>query len=90
MALDQTQPLLVKVVREAGLDFFTLTLPDNSSEEIDAEEAVEWFRLHHQGKMDYTLIERAIDDAWNFGEANILIDKPRFPKQEVTRTTPNI
>jgi len=83
-------PLLVKITREGGLDWFTLTFPDGSSEDVDAEEAVEWFRLHHKGRMDYTLIERSIDDAWNFGEANVLIIEPRFPKPEVSRITPNI
>jgi hypothetical protein len=88
--VEVVQPLLVRIVRESGLDWFTLYLPDNSSEDVDAEEAVEWFRLHHQGRMDYTLIERAIDDAWNFGEANVLIEKPRFPKPEYSRTSPKI
>lgn len=83
-------PLTVKITREPGMDWFTLFMPDNSSEDVDAVEAVEWFRLRHKGRMDYTLIERAIDDAWNFGEAYVIIETPRYPKPEYTRTSPKI
>lgn len=85
-------PLPVRISREPGLDWFKLEFDDGSgkSEEIDAVDAVEWFRQHHVGRMDDQLIERAIDDAWNFGEAVIVIVNPRFPKVEVTRTTPRI
>ena len=83
-------PLLVKITRESGLDWFTLALPDGSTEDLEAEEALEWFRLRHVGRMDVDLIERALDDAWNFLEAEVLIQSPRMPQKEISRTAPNI
>jgi hypothetical protein len=90
MPQETLSPLLVLVTREVGLDWFTMHLPDGSTEDVDAEEAVEWFRLRHSGRMDLTLIERAIDDAWNFGESEVLIQNPRRPAVEVNRTTPKV
>lgn len=89
-AVATIEPLLVKIVREPGLEWFTVELPDGSSEDLEPEEAVEWFRLRHAGKMDISLIERALDDCWNFYSAEILIVNPRLPKAIRTRTSPNI
>jgi hypothetical protein len=86
----EDQQLLVRIVRESGLEWFQLILPDNSSDDVEATEALEWFRQHHVGKMDVQLIERALDDAWNFGEANVIIVNPRFPTREESRTAPKI
>jgi hypothetical protein len=83
-------PLLVKITREPGLESYTFTLPDGSTEDLEPEEALEWFRLRHVGRMDVDLIERALDDCWNFYSAEILVENPRIPRVELTRTSPNI
>lgn len=81
---------LVKLGREPGSDYVTLTLPDNSSEELEFVDALEWFRLRHGGKMDVLLVERALDECWNFYTAEILIHNYRKVVRNYSHIEPKV
>lgn len=88
---NQRLELLIKVNREPGLDFYVMTFPDGTTAEVDAAEALDWFReRHYLYRMDEHLIGKALDDAWNFGSAEILIENARRVSPPPSRVTPKV
>jgi hypothetical protein len=66
--------LVVHVSREPFMDWYTLCLDDGSSEEIQAEDCMEWFKLRGA---DMIAVERALDYIWNFYHGTIVIENPK-------------
>lgn len=57
-------PFIVKLSREIPMQWFDVTLPNGDSEEMEAEELREWFRLRGA---DELVVEKAMDYVWNMG-----------------------
>lgn len=71
-------PLHVTILRPPFTgDFFTLVLDNGQSEELEVEETREWFRVRG-ANMD--VVEKALDEAWNFAESGITIKNPKVPR----------
>jgi hypothetical protein len=68
--------LHVIIKHEIFTDFFTLVLENGHTEEVEPEEAREWFKLRG-AKMDS--VEKALDHAWNFKRAEFYIQEPKTP-----------
>jgi hypothetical protein len=81
------QPLHVYITREPFSDFFVFTLDNGHTEELEAEEARQWLR-DRGGNMD--LMEKALDQVFNFQRCDVFIDKPREPYQLRLPHSPNI
>lgn len=74
LPVDTTTGLTVSLSREPFLDWFTITLSNGHTEELEADETREWFRARG-ANMD--LVEKALDHTWNFCHCQITIAKPR-------------
>jgi hypothetical protein len=83
-------PLVLRLSREVGSDYILIEFPDGSTEEVEGTEAVEWFRLRHAGKMDQLVIERALDETWNFLSSVVVIQNPKEVNRDYTRVDPKI
>lgn len=70
------QSLVVHIHRPMWGEYFTLTLPNGHTEEIDPEEIRPWFKVRG-ANMD--IIEKVLDHAWNFQNANVEIENPKEP-----------
>jgi hypothetical protein len=79
--------LRVIITREPWGDYFLLTLPDNTSYELEPEETREWFRKRG-AKMD--VIESELDTAWNFYVAVVDIYNFREPLDERLPHSPKV
>lgn len=66
----------VVVTREPWTDFFTITLDNGHSEELDVEDCRAWFKVRG-ASMD--VVEKALDQCWNFYRSEILIRNPKEP-----------
>ena len=80
-------PLHVLITREMFSIFYTLTLPDGSSEELEIEEMREWFRVRG-ANMD--IAEEAFTQCWNFLRAEVEIHNPKQPPRPVLPYSPDI
>jgi len=81
-------PLHVIVTREQFSIFYLIETPVNGySEELEVEEVREWFRLRG-AKED--MVEKALDQAWNFGRSEVLIKNPREPMVPKLPYSPDI
>jgi len=58
------------------------------SEEMDHRDALVWFKKH--GASNETAVNNALNQAANFGSAEVVIAKPVFPKQPVGANAPKI
>jgi len=72
----QGQPTQIKITREPWSDYFSISLPNGHSEELEVEETREWFRTHGA---DMDKIETVLDHVWNFGSAEVLVKNFRSP-----------
>jgi hypothetical protein len=81
------QPLRVKITREPFISWFTLTLDNQHSEELEPEETREWFRVRG-ANMD--VVEQSLDYAWNFYKAEVWIKNPKVPTLMNPNIAPNI
>jgi hypothetical protein len=68
--------LHVLVTREPFIDYFTITLDNGHTEELDPEECRQWFK-ERGGNMD--IIEKALDHCWNFYRVEVNIQNPKEP-----------
>lgn len=68
--------LHVVIKHEIFSDFFTLRLDNGHTEELEPDEAREWFKARG-AKMD--AVEKALDHAWNFKRAEFYITEPKEP-----------
>jgi hypothetical protein len=77
LSVQSLPPLVLKLSREPGLDLLKIEFPDGNSDEIEFTEAPEWFRLRHATPMNLDVVEKAIDECWNWYEATLVIKHPR-------------
>jgi hypothetical protein len=82
--------LLLKLTREPGLDMLLIKFPNGNTDEVEFADAPEWFRLRHANKMDVLLIEKALDECYNFYESEVLIANPREIKREYSHADPKV
>jgi len=79
--------MLIQVRREPFSPYYQLIMPNGNSEEILCEDIYEWFRLRG-AKAE--VIEKAIDEAWNFYSVDILVPEWREPSVQNPRISPHI
>ena len=72
------QPVRVVVTRIPFGDYFTLTLENGYTEELEPDETRKWFTDH--GITDKLGLESALDYAWNFYEHLITIENFKVPE----------
>lgn len=70
------EPLAVHIHRDMWAELFTLTLPNGHTEELEPEEVRNWFKVRG-ANMD--VIEKSMDHAWNFQDADVEIENPKEP-----------
>lgn len=71
--------MVVKITRVPfSGDWFTLTLPNGFTEELEPDETRAWFKA--RGTKDTDKLEMVLDDVWNFGDAQVTIDNWIEPK----------
>lgn len=78
--IGQTEPptktLHVKITRPMWGEFFTLTLDNDYTEELEPEEVRLWFKVRGANT---DIIEKTLDHVWNFGSAEVNIANPKEP-----------
>jgi hypothetical protein len=86
MAQEQeiAQPITVNLRREPYCDWFIFQIDDGSSEELDPDDAREWFK---QRGANMDVVEKALDYCWNFYKATITIKSPRKPRRSPLEPT---
>lgn len=77
----------VKIRREPFLPWFTLELDNGYSEELEPDEARNWFR-ERGANMD--VVERALDHVWNFYQGELWIGNYTEPTLVNPAVSPNI
>lgn len=88
---DTTKPLAVVITHEPFMGepfnvLFQLEF-NNQTEELDHREALQWFK-NHGAKED--VANNALNEAANFGSAEVVIAKPIFPKAATNADAPSI
>jgi hypothetical protein len=68
--------LHVLITREPFSDFFTITLDNGHSEELEVEDTRLWFK---QRGADMDKMEKVLDHVWNFYRAEAVVDNPKEP-----------
>lgn len=82
------EPLHVTIYREPFSDFYLLTTPVNGhTEELEVEDVREWFKIRGASQ---DAVDKALDQAWNFRRAAVLIQKPRVPVEIRLPYSPDI
>lgn len=79
--------LVVQLRREPFEDEFTITLPDGTSEELEAEDLRTWFKVRGA---DEIAVESAMDYCWNFYAAEFEIKNPKVPVQKNSNVLPQL
>ena len=71
-------PLQVSIHRPMWSDYYTITLPNAYTEEMEIDELREWFRIRgaNMDKMD-----KVFDHVYNFQNATVVIENPKEPKR---------
>jgi hypothetical protein len=88
-----TEPVLpvpklhVLVTREMFIEFFTLTLDNGYTEEMEPDAVRTWFK-ERGANMD--VVEKCLDHAWNFMRAEINISNPKEPSVPVIAHAPKL
>lgn len=77
----------VLVTREPFSDFYSLSVDNGQSEELEIEEVREWFR-QHGANMD--AVEPALDHCWNFYSVVIVIGNFCIPKNVTHAHAPKL
>jgi len=85
---EQVTPLRVHIHRNPFEDWVTLTLPDGMTENLDAEECREWFKIRGA---NMEIVEKATDYVWSgFPDAEVVISNPKNLRKTLTRKDPII
>ena len=79
--------MTVDVSREAFSDYFVIRLENGQSEELEPEEARQWFR-EHGANMD--AVEKCLDHVYNFRQAVIVITDFRLPRYKLHAHAPKL
>ena len=66
----------VVITREPWGEFFTLTLDNGHTEELEVEDTRLWFK-ERGAEMDR--IEKVLDHCWNFYRSEVVIHNPKNP-----------
>jgi hypothetical protein len=85
--IDPKAPLHVVITREPWMDFFSISLDNGYSEELNPEETRHWFKIRG-ANMD--ILERALDDCWNFYKTEYVIENPKVPSVANPRLQPKL
>lgn len=72
--------LRVFLVREPFDDFYLIVQDDGKSEELEEDDVRQW--LKDRGA-DEELIQRSVDQCWNFYSASLTIMNPKTPARAV-------
>lgn len=70
------EPIHVVLTREPWIEYFTITLDNGHSEELEVEDCRTWFK-ERGANMD--TVEKALDHCWNFYRSEIMISTPKEP-----------
>lgn len=84
---EEFESKVVVITRERFMDYFTVTMPDNQSEDLEATEALKWFQ---ERNANVHTIEKALDYAWEHGEAVVEVSFWREPEINPSRVKPQI
>jgi hypothetical protein len=87
LSCDLPKPLVVKLTRIPFGSFVTLTLDDGATEDLEPDEAREWFKIRGANMEG---VEKALDYVWNFYTAGITVHNPKKPILKTSRVTPRI
>lgn len=80
-------PLKVKLERIPYSEFFTVTLPDGSSDELSPEKTIAWFQ---ERGANIKALEPALDYVWNFYHSEVVINNPVETKKKGNPTLPDV
>lgn len=75
--INPSNTLHVVITREMWGEFFTLTLDNGHTEELEPEDIRAWFKLRGA---DMDKVEKVLDQAWNFQRAEAIFDHYKEPK----------
>jgi hypothetical protein len=70
--------LRVFLVREPFDDFYLIVQDDGKSEELEEDDVRQW--LKDRGA-DEELVQKSVDQTWNFYSAQVIIKNPRTPSK---------
>ena len=79
--------LQIRILRPPFVEYFTLELANGQTEELEPEECRAWFKARG-ANMD--VVEKALDQAWNFYRALLVIHNPKMPKTTQVPFAPDI
>lgn len=79
--------LIIHIHRDMFSDYVTLTLANGYTEELHWEEVRDWFK---QRGANMDAAEKALDYAWNFKDADFVIQHPKNPIENKGRHTPKL
>lgn len=79
--------LHVTISREPFMDWFTITLDNSHTEDLEPDEVRNWFRERGSNMVS---IEAALDYAWNFYYSEVYIANPKEPVFDNVRLRPKI
>lgn len=82
---EETVPLEVMITREPFSDYFILTVDGVQVEEMEIDDVLAWFNVRGANMYE---IGKVLDYVWNFGRANVVIDKSIKPKQKLHSAAP--
>ncbi len=83
----QVESLTIELTREPFTDWVTLTLPDGQSFDMDWEEIKMWMKLRNA---DMDIVDKALDDVYNFYSSTVIIKNPRIVKVKLGKDDPKI
>lgn len=73
-------PLVVEITHEPFLPWFTVAYDNGKTEELEHEECLAWFKARGAKNMD--AVNDAINQAFNFHRATVVIGNPVTPVQK--------
>ena len=71
-----TNTLHVLVTREPFIEYFTLTLDNGHTEELEVEDCKQWFK---DRGADMAKVDKALDHCWNFYRVEIVLKNSKEP-----------
>ena len=75
---DKPNTLRVFLVREPFDDFYLILQDDGKSEELEEDDVRQWLKDHGA---EEELVQRSVDQAWNFYSAMVHIKNPKTPSK---------
>jgi hypothetical protein len=75
---DKPNTMRVFLVREPFDDFYLIMQDDGKSEELEEDDVRQWLKDHGA---EEELIQKSVDQAWNFYSAMVIIKNPKTPSK---------